>query len=187
MDFSRRPKILDWNILSYRPQVFVRFRRSLISFGTDWSFCFVLSGLDSRTWYLGVKPFKNLSLLNALKNKVSDKVSPDTWLGSRISYPGEMKILLQDLNGYSIPVSSFLIKLPSQSRAVSDKIEKYRSFGRTITTYWLQKIKIPNRKITISRSRTLFGPQNSILDRFCHTGPWFAPQRPNPTIFSHKR
>ena len=49
-----------------------------------------------------------------------------------------------------------------------------------MTTYWAQTVL--NRKITISRSRTLFGPQNSILDRFCHTGSRFASQRPNPTI-----
>ena len=48
------------------------------------------------------------------------------------------------------------------------------------------KEKILNWKITMSRSRTLFGPQDSILDRFCHTRVRFASQRPNPTIFSHK-
>ena len=39
------------------------------------------------------------------------------------SYPGGMKILLPDLNGFLSPLLSFLIKLPGQFQAVSDEIE----------------------------------------------------------------
>ena len=52
---------------------------------------------------------------------------------------------------------------------------------------WISKNN-PDRQMTISQSRTLFslfGPQNSFLDRFCHTRAWFVSQRPDQTIFNH--
>ena len=84
------------------------------------------------------------------------------------------------IGGPQLPTRENTIKMGENTFSRIDKISMYR----------FSKNKNPepdNNHITISRSRALFGPQNPILDRFCHTRSRFASQRPNPTILSHKR
>ena len=72
--------------------------------------------------------------------------------------------------------------LPINLRSKSQEIEVIDSLYPRIG---YNKIQLLNRKIMISRSWTLFGPQNSIFDQFCHMGARFASQRLNIIIFSH--
>ena len=41
---------------------------------------YIISGFDSKTWCLGVKSFKNMTLWIILKNRVGDRVGTDTWI-----------------------------------------------------------------------------------------------------------
>ena len=115
-------------------------------------FFFVKSGLDSKTRYLGVKPFKNLSLLNAFSKCRPECIPPDTWLGSRIFrtwWHENSKIPPKPDLYFPVPWFELLIRAPSRSQVETQG--NWRR-GLSITMYRLQKNKNPqseNNHITI--------------------------------------